>query len=414
MALTVRSLAEHADPDAALAAYHRVDAAAFGSAPDPSVLGAKRPLVEPDRWLLASLDDEPCGGVGSFPFELTVPGGSTVPVSGVADVGVLPTHRRRGVLRTLLQRQLDELAERGDVAAVLHASEAGIYRRFGFGPATRWRHVDIDVRGAAFAPGWPDPGGRYRMVPRDEALAPCAEAHERARLARAGGLSRSEAWWRVVLGEVPLYLGGGRDRHVVLHADDRGEVDGYAIYSVREDWSGGRAGHTLHASEVVAADERVELGLWRTLLDHDLVERATGPLPVDHTLWDVLVDPRRARVRWEQDLLWARPLDVPAALSARTYAADGSVVLDVLDRFRPDTAGRFELGAEQGKASCEPTTRPAELRLDVSDLAACWLGDASVRRLVRAGRVEELAEGAAARADAMFATERAPWCWVRF
>lgn len=414
MALTVRSLTEHEDPEVALVEYHRVDAVAFGSPPDPAHLEVKRPLVEPDRWYLAELDGDACGGVGSFPFELTLPGGATVPASGVSDVGVLPTHRRRGVLRSLMARQLDDLAQRGDVAAVLHASEAGIYRRFGFGPATRWRHVEIDARRASFVPWWPDPGGRYRLVPRAEAHAACAEVHDHARRGRAGGLSRSADWWRIVLGDVPLYIGGGRDRLVLLHEDEAGRPDGYALYEVREDWSGGSAHHTLHAAEVVAADERVELGLWRTLLDHDLVARVTGAMPVDHTLWDVLVDPRQARVRWEQDLLWVRLLDVPAALSARRYAVDGELVLEVLDAFRPQTAGTYLLRSEGGAASCEATDRPAELRLDVSDLAACWLGDTTLRRLTRAGRVEQLADGAAERGDAMFATERPPWCWVRF
>lgn len=414
MALTVRSLAEHDDLDAALGTYQRVDAASFGAPPDPTHAEAKRPLVEPDRWYLAELDGEPCGGVGSFPFELTVPGGAAVAVSGVSDVGVLPTHRRRGVLRAMLDRQLDDLASRGDVAAVLHASEASIYRRFGFGPATRWRHVRIDTAAARFRDGWPDPGGSYRLVAREEAHAACAAVHDAARRACPGGLSRSADWWEVVLGDVPLYIGGGRQRLVLLHEDAAGRPDGYAIYEVHQDWSSGHARHGLHASEVVATDERVELGLWRTLLDHDLVASASGPLPVDHTLWDVLEDPRVARVRWEQDLLWARLLDVPAALAARTYAADGEVVLEVVDGFRPPAAAVHRLVVEDGAGSCEPSDGPVELRVDVSDLGACWLGDASLRRLVRAGRVEELAEGAAARADAMFATARPPWCWVRF
>lgn len=410
----VSSLAERADPDAAYREYHRVESAAFGDPSDPAAIAAKRPLVDPARWYLAELDGEACGGVGSFPFELTLPGGATVPVSGVSDVGVLPTHRRRGVLRALVERQLDDAAGRGDVAAVLHASEARIYRRFGYGAATRWRQVEIDSRRSEFHEGWPDPGGEYRLVPREDAIEPCSVAHDAARRVHPGGLSRSESWWQLVLGELPLYIGGGRRRMVLVHRDDSGTPDGYAIYEVRQDWSSGQAAHELHVWELVAVSESVELGLWRALLDHDLVATVTGPISVDSVLWDALVDPRQARVKWEQDLLWARILDVPTALSTRAYGAPGGLTLEVVDGLRPAEGGTFEVEAAGTQASCRRVRGGAELRVDVADLGACWLGGGSFRRLVRAGRVAELAEGAAARADAMFRTDPMPWCWVRF
>ena len=157
--LTIRTLDELPDLERALEAYHRVDSAAFGGPPDPTHRAARRLMVDPTRWYLAELDGEPCGGVGSLATELALPGGASVPVGGVSDVGVLPTHRRRGVLSALLDRQLADLAARGEVAAVLHASEAGIYRRFGFGPSVRWRQIAMEARRAAYRDDWPQPGG---------------------------------------------------------------------------------------------------------------------------------------------------------------------------------------------------------------------------------------------------------------
>ena len=414
--LVIRSLDELPDLERALETYHRVDSAAFGDPPDPRHRAARRLMVDPSRWFLAELDGEPCGGVGSLATELALPGGASVPVGGVSDVGVLPTHRRRGVLSALLDRQLGDLARRGEVAAVLHASEAGIYRRFGFGPAVRWRHITMEARRAAYREDWPQPGGSYRMVPREEAHESCAAVHERARRVGHGSLARSDAWWQVVLGDVDLYLGGGERRMVVQHLDDSGVPDGYAIYEVAQDWSSGQAHHTLEVWELVGTTAAVELGLWRTLLDHDLVHTVRGPVTVDHALWDVVVDTRQVRTVWDQDLLWARLLDVPAALSARTYGVADELTIEVRQERGDDVAGTYRLcsDVEGGPATCERTHGAAELSVDLADLGACWLGSWSFRRLVRAGRVVEGSEGAAARADRMFGTDPLPWCWVRF
>src|SRR3954452_1898142 len=67
-------------------------------------------------------------------LELTLPGGPA-PVAGVTMVGVLPTHRRRGLATGLMRAQLDALRDGGEAIAALWASEGGIYGRFGYGPA---------------------------------------------------------------------------------------------------------------------------------------------------------------------------------------------------------------------------------------------------------------------------------------
>lgn len=422
MALTVRSHAEFDDLEQVRAVQQRVDDAAFGEPANPAQATAKAPLMEPGRWYLAELDGEPCGVAGSFGMDLTVPGGVTVPVGAVSDVGVLPTHRRRGVLGTMLRRQLDDLAAGGDVAAVLHASEAAIYRRFGFGAATRWRQVSMRSERAAFRDDWPDPGGTFQVVAREDASALCASVHEQVRRARPGGLSRSGPWWSAMFGDVELYLGGGR-RLVIVHRDRSGTPDGYVIYRVRHDWTSGQAASAIEVWELLGVDHAVELALWRTMLDHDLIDEVSGPIAIDHALFDVLVDPRQARTLWEQDLLWARLLDIPAALAARTYAAQGRLRIEVHDEVRPQVAGTFDLESAAGSARCtrvgergagSAADGAADLVLDVADLGACWLGGTSLRRLVRAGRVREARPGAAAFADAMFTVDPAPWCWVRF
>ena len=57
------------------------------------------------------------------------------PCGGVTVVGVSPTHRRRGVLRTMMDAQLRDIHERGEPIAALWASEETIYWGFGYGIA---------------------------------------------------------------------------------------------------------------------------------------------------------------------------------------------------------------------------------------------------------------------------------------
>jgi predicted acetyltransferase len=162
----------------------------------------------------------------------------------------------------------------------------------------------------------------------------------------------------------------------------------------------------VRAIEVIAATPEATVSLWRFLLDIDWTKAVTTwLLPVDHPLFLLLARPNQARLRLG-DGLWARLVDVGAALSARTYAGDGTVVLDVRDEVCPWNEGRWRI--EGGEAS--RTDDAADLALDVADLGSVYLGGFSFRELGRAGRVEELVQGAIDRADSIFRTDVAPWC----
>ena len=108
------------------------------------------------------------GGAGAFPFELTVPG-AVVPTAGVTVVGTFPTHRRRGVLRSMMRAQLDDVHARGEPLALLWASEDTIYGRFGYGMASQCAEVSIPRQHSAFARPF-EREGTVRLVDSDEAL----------------------------------------------------------------------------------------------------------------------------------------------------------------------------------------------------------------------------------------------------
>lgn len=344
------------------------------------------------------------GGAGAFPFEMTVPGG-VVPTAGVTVVGTTPTHRRRGVLRSMMRAQLDDVRERGEPVAALWASEETIYGRFGYGMASIAGEIELPREHASFAKPLHREGA-VRFVEADEALRLLPPIWNAVRRRIPGMLARSRNWWEYrTLFEPPGGGGeGGPKRFVVL--ETHGKPEGYAIYRHKPKWEHGTPAGQLEVVEAIALDGRPTAELWRYLLDIDWSAKITAELlPIDHQLFFTLAHPRRMRYR-AFDGLWVRLVDVGEALSARTYAADGAVVIDVVDEFCPWNAGCWRLA--DGRA--RRTRAAAQLRCDVTALGSVYLGAFGFSELVRGGRVEELRRGAAARADAMFRFGRAPWC----
>ena len=193
-------------------------------------------------------------------------------------------------------------------------------------------------------------------------------------------------------------------RFVALDLD--GETLGYAVYKTTPGFEGGVSTAKLEVYEAVGATPQATAEIWRFLLDVDWIEALKARLvPPDHPLFLLLANPRRARYRMG-DGLWVRLVDVGASLSGRSYAADGSVVFDVRDPFCPWNEGRWKL--EDGVAT--RTGEEPELALAAAALGAAYLGAVSFAELAGALRVEELAPGAIARADAMFGWRPLPWC----
>ncbi|HEU4448547.1 MAG TPA: GNAT family N-acetyltransferase [Gaiellaceae bacterium] len=374
----------------------------FGSAGPPTAArleGVTRVL--PDGGMLAALDGETIvGGAGAFSFELTVPGGR-VPAAGVTVVAVLPTHRRRGVLRGLMRAQLDGLHERGVPLAVLWASEGGIYGRFGYGLASLCGDLEIPRVHAAYARpvAWE---GTSRLVPLDGALEPVSGVYDRVAAETPGMFSRSRAWWEARLLTDPEWrrAGGGEKACAVFEREGRAE--GYALYRVNFAYEDGVPTGTTSVVEAMGATPAATAAVWRFLLDVDWMERVQAyHLPLDHPLFLLLLEPGQMRFRLG-DCLWLRLVDVGAALAARAPAGADELVVEVADAFCPWNDARFSLDGAK-------TTAQADLRLDVDALGSAYLGGFTLAQLARAGRVEELRAGSLARADGLFRSERAPW-----
>jgi predicted acetyltransferase len=358
-----------------------------------------------ERMHAAFEDDRIVGGAGAFPFELTVPGG-TVRCGGVTVVGVLPTHRRRGVLTAMMRTQLEDIRDRGEPIAALWASEEVIYRRFGYGLASLSCEMALPS-GYTGLREPPDARATAHLVSLDASQVVLAPIYDRVRLRTPGMISRTDTWWQTRnLPDPPDRRQGGGEKNVLVVELD-GEPAGYALYRIHSKFENGAAAGHVDVIEAVADGPLAARELWRVLLDMDW--KATlkaNLLPVDHPLVHQLSYPRRMRLR-VGDGLWVRLVDVGAALSARAYSGDGPVVFEVEDAFLPDNAGRWRLAG--GKA--ERTGEDVDLALDVGELGSAYLGGFTFGELVRAGVARELREGGAARADAVFLTAAPkPWC----
>jgi predicted acetyltransferase len=360
--------------------------------------------IDIERMHAAFDGQEIVGGAGAFTYRMSVPGGADVAAGGVTVVGVLPTHRRRGILTELMRAQLEDCHARGDAVAYLWASEGTIYPRFGYGLASRMGKMTLSRDRTRFALPF-EQRGAVRLVELEEAADVFPPLYEAVRRRRPGMFERSEAWWETRrLYDDPNRRQGGPLNRALLELE--GKPAGYALYRVAQDWASGVSAGTVTILEVVAPEPAAARELWRWLLDFDWTSQFVADLlPLDHELFLLLAEPRRMKFELN-DGVWVRLVDVGAALSARAYDGDGAVVLEVSDAFCPWNEGRWRVSA----AGVERVDDEPDLALDVTALGSVYLGGFSFETLKHSERVKEFTNRAIPLADRLFGTSAAPWC----
>jgi predicted acetyltransferase len=363
-----------------------------------------------DSWTeshsVTAWDGDRCvGHAGAFHFDTTVPGGNRLPTSGVTRVGVLSTHTRRGVLRSMMTQLLTEARDAGKVLASLRASEAVIYERFGFGVAGEAADVRIRPREAG---GVRRPAeGPMRLLRRDEVMAVVPDLYDRCGRRRVGTVSRPDFLWRRYLEDATT---GKKPSFVAVHEDSTGTPDGYVHYTTgwNDDNEAGRG--ELH--ELVGADDEVERALWQYLLGIDLVtEWVADERPLDEAIRHSLTNPRAYTLTKRWDEQWLRLLDVDVALAARTYRpCDRAVTLQITDDLFSANNGTWRIDAYGSfRSHDEP-----DLQVDIATASAGYLGGTSWCELADAGRVRARRSEAVDEADTLFATRPYPFSGTFF
>lgn len=366
-----------------------------------------RPIIEFDRAIGHFEGERMVSTLSAFSLEMSVPGG-LVPCGGTTVVSVAPTHRRQGLLREMMVRHLDDVREREEPIAGLWASESEIYGRFGYGAAT----VSADL---TFLRAQPDlsrlapPPIPARVVSLDQARELLPPFHDRFRLTQPGVFARRSAWWDARIFADPESRRGEATEARWVVVEDGDGVVGYAKYRIKRGFGDdGHFANEVRIVELLASTPEAWAGLWTYLLNQDLATKFTANLrsPEDPIL-DLLAGSRRAQAKVD-DGLWVRVMDIPRALTARSYSSEFAGVIDVHDPMGI-TGGRFRLEATPEGASCSPTDRDPDITLDVEDLGAVYLGRAGFRRLARAGRLQGTTQTLTS-ADLAFGWDPQPWC----
>lgn len=359
----------------------------------------------------AFVDGKIAGASGIVSVQITLPGRQQVALGGVTSTGVLPTYQRRGLMRKIMTAMLEDCRERGEFLAGLSASEATIYGRYGFGPATFQHRWELRRTDAGFRDDFEDPGS-LDLVGASTAAEAWATLHDQVRALRVGEISTLPGKWAGLATAGPPADGTGPAHHL-LHRDAAGDIDGAAVF--RLPWSADPAhAGELQVSAFEARNQHAYRALWALLTDFDLTNRVVAARrPVDEPLRWMLANPRAPKITRTRDNLWLRVLDVPRALEARAYAATDSLVLEVTDDLFG--SGRWRLDAGPDGARC--TTAPGasvDLGLGVAELGSLYLGGQSAVVLQHAGRLAEHTPGAASRLNALLRQDRAPHNAVGF
>lgn len=345
----------------------------------------------------------------SYGYTMRVPGG-TVPTSGLTWVGVHPGHRRRGLLKSMIDDHFRRSLARGEVVSTLLAAETTIYQRFGYGLACPTYRLTLP-RGAEFRAVAGSDALSIRLENADMVTHAPAIRAVLARDTRPGAMVALEDTLLANLFFDPEGVRDGQERKRIAIVEDAQGPAAFAVFQRKLGWTdsaadGSGSCHEGWAAVTTAAERR----LWSVLADLDLMASFTVSSvaldsPVVHLLKDV-----RGAMALMRDQVWARILDVPAALMARTYGADVDAVIQVDDAQIAENSHAWRLTVSQGAATVvrAPSDSPVDVRMSIQELSIAYLGGTTLDALAQAGLVVESRPGAVADLSDAFRSRMAP------
>jgi len=395
---------------------------AFTGDPRPGELDDWLLSVPFDRARAMEVADPTRGAMGelaavnaSYTFRMAVPGGAHVPVGGLTWVGVHTGHRRRGLLRAMMADHLSHVRGRGEVASALYAAESEIYPRFGYGLAAQQLSLKVGRKASMRdVPGADDLTVRIERLDRERHGGVMREVQ--SRMARPGTMTLESEYALQARFSDPESDHRDSERLRIVVVEDGDSPVAYAVMRRKGDWGedampSGKVRVEQHAALTPAALHR----LWSTLTDIDLTSAVhAAPFATDDPLLYLLTDMRGTGARL-RDNLWLRIVDVPAALTARTYLTPVDAVVRVEDPLFPDNAGPWRIVARDGEGHVEDARgSEPDVVLGVQELSAAYLGGVSLEALAGAGLVEERTPGQVRALAAALGWVQAPVCNLFF
>jgi predicted acetyltransferase len=365
-------------------------------------LAARRDQWDGERMLAAFDDGRIVATYRTLALPTTMPGGAPLTSCAVTAVTTASTHRRRGILRQMIERSLADARERGEPLSTLIAAEYPIYGRFGYGAATEHASYTLDARAQWLVDGH----GTIEMVDSDTLVELAPAIYDRHRTMNVSEITRDDFVTRSSV------LGPPGSPLEAFHAVCRnaaGDTTGYVTYSIKEDFDGRRANCPLTVHKLISADVDAEISLWRYVASVDWVRTVTADdRSVDERLPWWLVDGRDVVQTERSDFVWARPLDTATCLVGRTYRAPVDVVIEVVDPLGIAN-GCVRLVADPTGVTCARCDASPDVTLPVATLGSILFGGYSLTTLWHAGRADEHAPGTIARLDTAMRGNVAPW-----
>lgn len=375
---------------------------------DPEGVTQELATTQPDWTTCGFVDDRLACTMGVFPFTVRL-NGASVSMGGVTAVGTLPSYRRRGLLRQVMTRGFETMRERRQSYAILWASMAAIYQRFGYGLAASQVKYTFDPRFATFETPY-QPAGSISMETSEDAYPAIKRLYIEWATPRNLPIHRSAPLWQASTLRPPK-----KDYavYVAIYRDPAGEPRGHLVYSTHEEqWPKPGPGQTLTVMDFIALDMDAYRALWEYIRGHDLVGKVVmrNALGEDDPAPDLLLEPRNLS-RHTSDAIWMRIVDVEQALAQRPYGSRGDLTIAIpADECCPWNAGTYLLETDGPSAMVSRTGRKPDLTMRPNSLATLLAGHRSATHLARAGLLDAAGAGALQAADAIFRTEYRPHC----
>jgi predicted acetyltransferase len=370
------------------------------------------PDLPPELSVCAFEDGVMASTYAAYPISMRL-NGAAAPTAGVTCVGTLPWYRRRGYLRKIMEYDFKRrYEERLEPIAILGASIAAIYQRYGYAVCSSRYAYTIDPKKIDMVPSLSPSQGAWREASRDE-LPLLQTMFRHFSEPRNGYLERTPAVWEShIMGLGPHFVGPNFGPSLIALYEKAGSPEAYIAYaalSLEQAVDGAGPGQRLVVRDVVYQTPSAYRAVWEFLETFDLVKRVIWPVaPIDDLAFDILLDPRELNAT-RTDLLLGRIIDAERALPLRPYG-EGRVIFNLRDEMCPWNDGRWALESGAEGAILTRTKDSASLSLDVSALAQLLFGHMSPTRATRCGRAEATTNAPLAMWDAMFRTAYEPFC----
>ncbi|WP_461108676.1 GNAT family N-acetyltransferase [Tessaracoccus terricola] len=328
------------------------------------------------------LQDHPVATFASWDGTINT-GTELAPTNFITDVTVQASHRRRGLMNRLMTTDLTEARERGDVFAVLTATDARIYGRFGFGVTATARRIEINT-GSRFQLRT-EPTGRAVFADATSITSLRRELFEKFHGSQFLSVGRAAHYWG---SKFDWSTQKPRNERAAVHYDEDGNPDATMVFEIMDDH--------IRIIDLLGLTPRAEIELLRLIGQAEGHEKVVWPRCHDprHPLPWAMVDSRVVQTIKEFDTVWIRILDVERALASRAYDTDGEAVLALTDRMEWCT-GTYRVRVTDGRAEVTRTDDAPDATLTMEGLSPLYSGIQDAVGLAAAGLAEGSAEGLA-------------------